>query len=212
MDTNDLDVLTNEAVPESIRVAIAQSIFASEGAKAEHELKVRQLELERRKFVWNTPLVAALAGLLTLSATFVFNRISGQDATKNTITMDQVRQELKDSEARLKQQLETETTKTVAEIQAQAKEREFQYDIVRSELTNTKKTNAERAAVLLFLVKAGVLNTLDRDQLQAMAEEQIENPDKDIIPQLTPDSVMPGIVGFDDAMSDNIRLASWLYL
>ncbi|MER8394939.1 serine protease [Mesorhizobium sp. M1340] len=199
MDAKDIETLANLEIPEAIRVAIAQSLITSGSTKSEYDLKVKQLDLERRKFIWNTPLVAALAGLLTLSATFIFDRVSREDTTRNTVTLEQVRQELKDSEARTKQKLDTETTKTVAEIQALAKEREFQYEIVKSELSNLSKTNAERAAVLLFLARAGVLSSLNRDELQAMAEEQIQNPDKEIIPRLTPNSASPGIIGFDDS-------------
>ncbi|MER9456623.1 serine protease [Mesorhizobium sp. M0478] len=199
MDAKDIEVLTNAEIPEAVRTAIAQALITSGTAKSDHDLKIQQLGLDHRKFIWNTPLVAALAGLLTLSATFLFDRIAREDTTKNTVTLEQVRQELKDSEARTKQQLDTETTKTVAEIQALAKEREFQYEIVKSELSNLSKTNGERAAVLLFLARAGILNSLNRDELQAMAEEQIQNPDKEIIPRLTSNSVLPGVIGFDDS-------------
>ncbi|MCV9965699.1 hypothetical protein OIU34_27890 [Pararhizobium sp. BT-229] len=200
MEQKDIEILTNVAIPEAIRIALANSILGSQATQSERDFKYEQLRLERKKFIWNTPLVAAVAGLITLSATFFFDRITNRDTTNNTITLEQVRQELKDSEARLRQQLEAETTKTVAEIESLAKEREFQYEIVKSELTNREKTNAERAAVLLFLVKAGVLSTLDRNELQTMAEDQLQNPHKDIIPQLTPNSdFMPAIVGADDA-------------
>ena len=77
------------------------------------------------------------------------------------------RQELRASEARLWQELDQDTAETVARLEATAHEREFRYEIVRSELTNTEKTNAESAAALLFLARAGVLTTLDQEALIA---------------------------------------------
>ena len=72
----------------------------------------------------------------------------------------------------------------LAELAANAKEREFQYEIIKEELKGDRKTNAERAAVLLFLARAGILNALDTDELVAMAEQQKKNPSENIIPQL----------------------------
>lgn len=112
------------------------------------------------------------------------NRLTARDTTANTITLEQIKGELQESEARLSQQLQVETTKTSAEIQATAEERKFQYEIVKSELEKSSKSNSERAAVLLFLVRAGVLNTLRTDELKQMAEEQIANPTQEIVPQL----------------------------
>lgn len=186
MKQKDVELLSNEAIPEAVRSAIADRLLGSADKKIDRELELQRIAADRQKLLWNTPVVAAVAGLLTLSATFFFERLSGQDETTNTITLEEVRQELRASEARLRQELEEDTAETVATLEANAREREFQYEIVKSELTNTEKTNAERAAVLLFLARAGVLTTLNQDALIAMAEEQTANPDAEIIPRLTP--------------------------
>lgn len=200
LNTDDISVLSNAEIPENIRAKIAEQILGEADREAERELEARRLASERTKFLWNTPLVAALAGLLTLTATFVFDRLTAKDETVNTITLEQVRTELEQSEARLKQELELAASENLAKLEAEAKEREFQYEIVRSELTNSEKSNSERAAVLLFLVRAGVLSTLNEDELRKMAEQQIERPDATIIPQLTPSQHhLSGIVGADDS-------------
>ncbi len=182
---HDIDILSNKEIPEAVRTKIAEVVLISEQRNSDRDLERDKLEVEKRKFIWNTPFVAALAGLLTLSATFIFDRMTAKDDTKNTITLEQVRNELQESVSRLKQELELDTSESLARLEAQAKEREFQYEIVRSELNNDGKTNAERAAVLLFLARAGVLNALDAEALQAMAEEQKDNPEQNIIPQLS---------------------------
>lgn len=201
MDSSDIDLLANEAIPEAVRLAIAQSILAKDADQSAQVLEHEKIALERRKFIWNTPLVAAMAGLITLTATSFFERLSGRNDTLNAITLEDFRQELKESEARLQQQLKLEAEKSSADLEALSNERQFQYEIVKAELSNESKTNSDRAAILLFLVRAGVLNTLNRNELQAMAEEQIRNPDQDIVPQLTASSsYLGGIVGADDAL------------
>jgi len=191
MDAKDLELLSNAAIPENIRMAIAQSLLGSQSTKAGQDLELQKLDMERRKFIWNTPTVAALSGVITLAATFVFDRITKKDQVTNTITIEQVKREITESEARLKQQLEERTKKTVADIDALAREREFQYKIVTDELADKSKDNVQRASVLLFLARAGVLTTLNADQLKDMAEEQKKNPNEVIIPQLRPAGAPP---------------------
>ncbi len=199
VDQKDADILSNKEIPESVRVKIADHLYTAGDRIADRELERQRINSDRQKLVWNTPIVAALAGLITLSATFLFERLTSRDETTNTITLEQVRNELAASEARLKQQLETAKSENLAKLEAEAKEREFQYEIVRSELTDREKSNAERAAVLLFLVRAGVLSSLNQDELRLMAEQQIESPNATIVPQLTSSrGGVRGIVGVDD--------------
>ncbi len=185
MEDKDLELLTNQDIPENVRSKIAERLFGAQDRVAERAIETERLLHERRKLFWNTPLVAALAGLLTLSATFVFDRITANDATNNTITLEEVRKELELSEARLTQELEIASNESLARLEAQAREREFQYEIVRSQMERQGATNADRAAVLLFLARAGVLNALDRDELTLMAREQQQNPETNIIPPLS---------------------------
>ena len=152
MDKKDIEILSNEAIPESIRVAIAQSLISSASAVQDRNVELQQIKLEREKTLWNTPFVAALAGFITLTSTFVFDRL---------------------------------TTQTNADIASLVEERKFQYEIVRNELADDTKSNVERADVLLFLARAGILNTLNESELRSMATEQKNNPETDILPRLT---------------------------
>lgn len=189
-DPKELEILSNSEIPEAVRAKIAEQLYSANDRNADRELERQRIDSDRRKFVWNTPIVAALAGLVTLSATFVFERLTSRSETANTIEIGQANSAIKQNES-----------KSLAELEAEAKEREFQYEIVRSELTDSNKTNAERAEVLLFLVRAGVLNSLNETELREMAEQQIESPDSTIIPQLTPSaSGVGGIVGTDDVV------------
>ena len=185
MNEQDLAFLSNDRFPEAIRVSYLDGLLKKEEISSANALELEKLGLERRKFYWNTPLVAAAAGLLTLSATAGFDLVSGTQEANNVVTLEQIKSELEKSEARVTQQLEERSARSAAEIGALAREREFQYEIVKMELANQRKTNSERAAVLLFLAKAGVLSALHTDALQAMAEEQIQKPNEAIIPQLS---------------------------
>jgi peptidoglycan hydrolase-like protein with peptidoglycan-binding domain len=185
---DEIELLSNANIPEVVRAKIAEQLLSSQERSADRELETKRLKADRVKFLWNTPLVAALAGLLTLSATFIFNRITAKDTATNTITLEQIRAAIQQGEDRLKQELEENKNESLAKLEAQAKEREFEYEIVRSELTNSTKNNQDRAAVLLFLVKAGVLTTLKADALKEMAEAQIQTPGATIIPTLASSS------------------------
>ncbi|WP_299919325.1 M12 family metallopeptidase [uncultured Roseobacter sp.] len=185
MESSDLQLLSNKDIPESIRSKIAEQILGASEREAQRALEAEQLASENKKFFWNTPFVAALAGLVTLTATFVFDRITASVEATNTITLEQVRTELQESEARLKQELEIASSENLAKLEAEAREREFQYEIVRAELEKGGKTNAERAEVLLFLARAGVFTALNAKELALMAQEQKDNPELTIIPQLS---------------------------
>ena len=185
MNKKEIEILTNQEIPESIRQAIAQSILGTQISKEDRELEKQRLLLDRRKLFLNTPFVAALACLITLTATFLFDRITTTDAAHHLITIEQVKKEISESEARLKQQLLEKSKKTDAELEAIAQEREFQYEIVKSELADNTKDNIDRAAVLLFLARAGVLNQLNEKELRDMAKAQKENPQDNIIPKLS---------------------------
>ena len=180
----DIELLSNENIPELIRAKIAEQILSAGDREADRGIEQQRLASERNKSFWSTPIAAAVGSILTLSATFVFDRLTAKDSTNNTITLEQVRTEFKQSEARQTQELEAKAKENSARLDAGAKEREFQYSIVQRELADTKKSNADRAAILLFLVRAGILNSLNKDELISMAQQQQDNPSNTIIPPL----------------------------
>ncbi|MEM0950051.1 MAG: hypothetical protein AAGK37_21835 [Pseudomonadota bacterium] len=203
MKKEEIELLSNSDIPDIVRQTIAEKILSRSDREAERALEAQRIASDNKKTAWNTPIVASLAALLTLAATFVFDTLTADQTTKNAITVQEVRQELELSEARLKQQLEADANENLARLEAEAREREFQYEIVRSELANAEKSNAERASVLLFLVRAGVLASLNERELSAMAQEQRENPDETIIPSLT----VPFFVS-DGSASERIQTAT----
>lgn len=214
MDEKQLDFLSNASVPKEIRARIGEKWITAEEAENALEIEKKRLENDLQKTKWNTPLAAAAAGLLTLSATFIYDLVTAREETSNaitieeirnelqvalsesdtmnTITLEQVRNELEQSEARLKLELEVASSQSLAKLEAEAREREFQYEIVRAELEKSGKTNAERAEVLLFLARAGVFTALNADELALMAEEQKNNPEVTIIPELSSSSANGG--------------------
>jgi hypothetical protein len=109
----------------------------------------RQFEL--RKWRWTTPLAIALTGAITVAINFMFDHFRAQEA----------------------QHLQESTSASEATRKAQAEEREFEFKIVEQQL-NQPKSEAERASVLLFLVRAGVFKTLNGDELKSMAEASLK--------------------------------------
>jgi hypothetical protein len=129
--------------------------------------------LEWLKFWNNTPLVVALVGLITIFANAVVGYFQSKQATANSVTIEQVRSLLTSSETRLKSDLQETAANAEAARSATKEEREFAYKIIESELAKSGDTRA-RATVLLFLVRAGVLNSLKQAELEKMAREDLE--------------------------------------
>lgn len=203
LDKQNIELLENSAIPEGVKVAIATALASSDAQSSASALEQSKLKLQARQAFWGTPFVAALAGLITLSATFAFDRITKRDETTNTITIEQIKEEIEANNAALAAQLAEQGKRTDAEIAASAEERKFQYEIVRAEFSDPKKTNLQRADVLLFLARAGILTKLDEQELKAMAAEQKENPESDVIPPLlaeqSPPKVRNPIATIDEA-------------
>jgi lysozyme family protein len=94
-----------------------------------------------------------------------------------------------------------------------AAEREFEYKIVEQQLTQTKN-EAERASVLLFLVRAGVLTGLKTEELTKMAEASLKKEGKSAdtigVPSLgAPRATARGLGGTirsDDDILDRIMM------
>lgn len=192
MDIENIEILSNEKIPEEIRQVIAQAIVTQGTSREQLGLDREKLALEQKKFWLNTPIVAAIAGFLTLGATHVFDRWQGQQETSNTVTLEELRNEFSQSEARQKSKLNVSEARSVAEIEAVAQERKFQYEIVKAQLTNPELDNRERAKVLLFLTRAGVFSTLNESELREMAEAQIRDPNIVTVPLLTTSGPIAG--------------------
>jgi hypothetical protein len=113
-------------------------------------------QLEIRKWRWSTPLAIALTGAITIGANFAVNYWMAQQ----------------------KQVLEVASAEADAKRRTISNEREFEYKIVEREL-GQEKSEAERAQVLLFLVRAGVLNGLNVTELKSMAEAALRKEGKE---------------------------------
>ena len=107
-----------------------------------------------------------------------------ESALRNALTLEQFKAEISESEARLSQALQERQRESDAEFQALAEEREFQFNLVRDQLSANIE-QVERARVLLFLAKSGILSQLDVDYLEGLAKEQLKT-DEVVIPHLAP--------------------------
>jgi hypothetical protein len=135
--------------------------------------KLSSAKLDKLKFWHNTPLAVTLVGLITIFANALVTHYQNKDNTANSISLEQVRGLLGKSEAKLKSDLQEAAANSDAARNATKEEREFAYKIVETELAKSAETR-ERATILLFLVRAGVLNSLNRVELEKMASDDLQ--------------------------------------
>ncbi len=88
---------------------------------------------------------------------------------------------------------------------AKAARLQFQYKILETEL-NSNRNEIDRAKVILFLVKIGVLTELREDELKAIAQAVIPGDTKIGVPALTPTSVRD--LALQSGADETIRLLS----
>jgi hypothetical protein len=104
--------------------------------------------------------------------------------------MTQLRAQLGESEQRsqadrqrqltqLKQQLAEQSSEGEAKRVATKDERQFAFTIIQQELAKSSDQGG-RAEILLFLARAGILNSLNRAELEKMATEQIKRAGREV--------------------------------
>jgi uncharacterized protein (TIGR02594 family) len=138
-------MLESSAYPPELRAKalelLAQTDSQDERRRAEETARAENLRLERTKIWLNTPIIAAIAGLLTLGATQVLTMMQNKEAATlaNTYT----------------QKLE---------------ERKFQFEMIKAAL-NTETDPKRRAINLLFLVDSNILDGLNTGALKKYAQD-----------------------------------------
>jgi hypothetical protein len=154
----------------------------SNGARLQQK---REAQAAEKKPLWrNTPLALALVGTISVFASGLVAYVQTGRTSCDAITMPQLQAELKESEQRsqaareqqltqFKQQLAQQASEEEARRAATKDERAFAFNIIQTELSKSTDQTA-RAEVLLFLARAGILNSLNRPELEKMAAAQIE--------------------------------------
>ena len=194
LDETTLKLLKDKDIPESIRGSLLDHIVSRQQDADTGLLERERLALEKRKFLWNTPFIVTFASLITLSVTYIFDIwrdrtksdlsvIESNLQTQNEITLEQLRAEISESETRLNLIFQERQQKSEAEFAAIAAERAFQFNLVKEQL-DSEIDQTERARILLFLAKSGILSTLNVEYLEELANEQLQS-DEDIIPRLS---------------------------
>lgn len=139
-------IFDSNAYPPELRAKaldlLAQAGTQEERRRAEEVARAENLRLERTKLWLNTPIIAAVAGLLTLGATQILSIIQSKEtaALANTYTRS-------------------------------LEERKFQFEMIKSALSDSKEPK-QRATNLLFLIDSKILDGLDIAGLKKWAQEQ----------------------------------------
>jgi uncharacterized protein (TIGR02594 family) len=139
-------MLESSAYPPELRAKalelLSQTESQDERRRAEETARAENLRLERTKIWLNTPIIAAVAGLLTLGATQVLTMIQNKEAA------------------------------TLANAYTQKlEERKFQFEMIKAAL-NTETDPKRRAINLLFLVDSNILDGLNTGALKKYAQDQ----------------------------------------
>jgi hypothetical protein len=185
---NEFDFLADPSLDPEVKKTLLAGLLEEKRHARDNALKVMEAQssqaLEKKKLWHNTPLMLALVGTISVFANGLVAYVQAGRTTSDTITLKQLEAQLKESEERskadrerqlseFKQQMGQEASEAEARRAATKEEREFAFKIIERELGKTGDS-ASRAEVLLFLVRAGILNSLNRPELERMAVVQIE--------------------------------------
>jgi len=139
-------ILDSSSYPPELRARalelLTQIGTQDERRRAEDAVRAENVRLERTKIWLNTPIIAAVGGLLTLGATQVFSLVQSKE------------------------------TATLANTYTRSlEERKFQFQMIKSALSDSKEPK-QRATNLLFLIDSKILDGLNTEALKRWAQEQ----------------------------------------
>ena len=154
---SDLEFLKDPSLDTDIKKVLLDKVFEEKRLEHERAKDEESRKTERNRFWQNTPLVIALTGTITIAANALSGVFLDREVTKNKESIKQI-------EAKLDEQGKGSD----ANRQASNEERQFAFRVIEQELTKSNDV-AERAGVLLFLVRSGILNGLNREELEKMA-------------------------------------------
>lgn len=175
----------SEHISDEVKVALISAEYSMIASQESNQIEIEKLRNDLTSKKWNTPLAAAAAGLITLFATYVIDAERSAQNSKENLTLEQLKAEISESETRLKQQFLLAGKEADAATQSAAAEREFQYNLVREQLSENLPQE-DRARVLLFLAKSGIVSTLNVEYLEALASDQLaSDPGTSLIPFLS---------------------------
>jgi hypothetical protein len=166
------ELLKDGTLPDAQKQFLLEKLFEERNQRREFALKQAQAQaadaLGRKQFWHNTPLVVALVGTITIAANGISGWMLSSQNTENAAHLaaqtNKATERLKEIEATLGEQGRAAD----AEREANKDERAFAFKIIEVELAKSSDTK-DRARVLLFLVRAGILNSLNRNELEQMA-------------------------------------------
>ncbi|WP_162917200.1 DUF2272 domain-containing protein [Dongia deserti] len=150
----------------------------------------RTASLAQKQFWHNTPLVVALVGTITIAANAISGLVLSKDNAENTARLKQI-----------ESQLEEQGKSADASRETTKEERAFAYKIIEQELAKSGDMEG-RAKVLLFLVRAGVLNSLNREELEKMALNDLKTLGKGSESVGIPPTLGTGIPAYDLMLPD----------
>jgi hypothetical protein len=127
--------------------------------------------LEERRFWHNTPLMLALVGTITIVANGLVSYLLAMRSTSDNVTIKELDERLDRQRTQLKTELAEKVASADAQRNATKDERDFEFRIIERELAKSDDPG-RRAEVMLFLVRAKIITTLDREELTKIAEEQ----------------------------------------
>lgn len=176
-------LIKDQEIDIDLKKIIVQQLFDQQKLKdaqlADFQKFERNLTVERKKFIHSTPLIITLLGGITifcnLISSYILSRQSSDNSTQIAILNSKISEQTSEINAKISEQ----SKESDARRQTLREEREFAFKIIERELAKSDD-QISRAKVLLFLVRAGILNSLSRDELEKMALVDLGQPNQDI--------------------------------
>jgi hypothetical protein len=155
--TDGLEFLTDDRFDNQVKASLLQGVL--------EQRRVREAA-ERKRWWHNSPLVLAIVGIVSVLASGAVAYIQANRAASSTITLKELDSKLNTQTTVLTAELAKNKAASDAALENSKRMQDFEYKIMEKLLD---KSDAERANVLLPLVRAGMLIGLNQEELKKMA-------------------------------------------
>ena len=170
-------ILQHAGLDIELRKFLLEKLFEERRVDREMALKVQDAaatrSLAKRQFFHNTPLVLALVGMITIGANGISAWWLNEQNSENTAALKLLDTSATEKLNLLGSQILEAGRSADAKRQAEQDERAFAFKVVEQELAKSVEFK-ERAGVLLFLVRAGILKGLNQEALEKMALDDLK--------------------------------------
>jgi len=156
--TDGLEFLTDDRLDNQVKASLLQGVL--------EQRRYMREAAERKRWWHNSPLVLAIVGIVSVLASGAIAYIQGNRTDSATLTLKEFESKLNTQTAVLTTELAKNKAASDAALENSKRMQDFEYRVIEKLLD---KSDAERANVLLSLVRAGMLIGLNQEESKKMA-------------------------------------------